>query len=703
MADVSLLFNLLATNNMGGALSDAQAQLESLAATNDEVTASQSAGSATYKAQMAANRTALAEWIAETKELEAAEKEAYGMAASLAKTAAVETEAAGKSATSAFGGFKAVLSGILGAEALSGMQKFFSSTVSLANNAQKVAQQTAAVLASTGNAAGVTATQVGELSDKYGELAGVESLTVQNAMNSLLRSSGVDAALSSNTITADGLTSTLVNMAAAMAKGGATSDSLSTAASALSKALADPYTAAKALTAAGDPLTASQVAQIAAFKKAGDEAGAYKVVLGSLTSATAGAAAANTTPLQQLSVKWEDVKKAIGTDVIPMIQKFASIGVSAFGPIMSGASNFFGFISAHIAIFGSVAGAIGLVVLATKLWAGAERLVALAEALVDALDPYTAIYMAIIAVVAVVIYLMTKFSDFRTVVIDVIQDVMRVMGDLAQFIVNTVVGSVELLLKALGAIPIIGGPFKQAANDVDAFRTTVDNAISAVQNLDVAAGLSDLSGFLQSMTNFGGTAATNVGSGFSAAIPTALAGAAPAVETLAQKVTDALTKFKSGIVQSFGNMGSVISNAMLGPNGSSFLVGNLQQQLNKAKQFATDISTLRKMGLNATSLNELIAAGPDQGADAAHQLATQGVSQIQQVNSLETQFNTLGNQFATTTANDEFGSTAAALKRNQVYLNFDMTGVSTDDFVKALRKAIRVKGGNVQTVLGGAS
>lgn len=620
-----------------------------------------------------------------------------------------ETAAGLDEAKSSFSSFGDVMKGILGSEIVNQIGEFFSSSIEAADSASKVAAQTSTILAATGDAAGLTAAQVATLSDKYGELAGVTGESVQNSLNFILRNQGVQQAIGSNVISANQLTETLTDLAATMSHGGSTADSLTAASTSLSTALANPFNATKALKAAGDTLTLGQTQQLAAFKKAGDSAGAYKLVLGSLQQATAGAAAANTTPLQKLGAQFDDLKIKVGQQLMPIVTTFAN-DLLKLAPVVSNLAGaiktFLGFIGSNIAIFGSVAGGVLLVVGGMKLWKlgiDAVRLAQLALNLVVSANPWV---IAIEAVIAVLIYLMTQFSSVRTVVVDVVQDILRVLGDLAQFIVNTVVGSVEVLLHTLGEIPIIGGPFKTAANDVDAFRKTVDNAISAVQNLDVAAGLTDISSFLKSMTNIGSSGGAAAANGFSDALPAALGAAAPkaaaAVETLAQKVQAALTKFKNGIVQSFGSMGSVISAAVAGPPGSNFLVGNLQQQLNKAKQFVTDISTLRHAGLNATSLNELIAAGPDQGSDAARQLATSGLGSIAQVNSLESQFNTVGNAFATQTAKDEFGSTSGALKRNQVYLNFDMTGVSTDDFVKALRKAIRVKGGNVQTVLGGA-
>lgn len=623
-----------------------------------------------------------------------------------------DTKAGVDEASSSLGGFGDVLKGILGAEAIQGIGDFFSEAVTLADNATKVSQQTAAILASTGDAAGLTATQIQNLSEKYGELAGVESTTVQSAMNNLLRSGGVQQALASGAISADNLTGTLVNMAAAMSKGGSTADSLTGAASALSKALADPYTAAKALTAAGDPLTATQVAQIAAFKKAGDEADAYKLILGSLQQATAGAAAANTTPIQQLGVKFDDLKLKVGQDLIPILEKLANIGLAAFGPMTSAVQTFFNFISQHEAIVAAVAGSIGSIVLAMKLWNVWTVVVQDAWKVLATIVWADPMVLVIGAVVAAIIYLAVKFQGFRDVAIEVVQEILRVFGDLAQFIVNTVVGSVETLLHVLGDIPIIGGPFKTASNDVDNFRTSVDNAISAVQNLSVAAGVADLGGLLSSLE--GGSAPSSLGAGLGGAIgdgiasgiasPSTATKAATAVQNLQTSVQNAIDTFKTGIVNKFSDLGSVISNAMSGPPGSDFLVGNLQSQLAKAQQFVQDIAQLRKMGASNAVISELVSAGPTQGFDAAQQLVGGGAGALATINQTEAQLSTLANNFANTQAAADF-STTSAINQNtgQLQLTLDLSGVSNDALVTAIRTAIRKKGGNVQLVLGSAA
>lgn len=620
---------------------------------------------------------------------------------------AVDDTAAGIAETKAgFEGLNSTLAGI--GEAFAGMElfNFASESISAADQASRVFAQTQAILQGS---VGVTAQQIQDLANKYGELDGVEGSSVQNALNFVLREANVKSALESGAISGDALTQTLLNLSATMAQGGSTSDSLGSASKALASALANPFNATKALKAAGDTLTFSQTQQLAGFKKAGDQADAYKLVLGSLEGATKGAAAANTTPLQQLSAQFDDLKVKVGTALMPAFTQVAQ-ALLAMSPdiikITNDIAGFINFLVAHKNLFGPILASLGLFIGGLKL---VNTAIGLTNGVLKIFGSEMALTMgpwglAIMAIVAVLVVLYLKFDWVRN------------------FVNNIVSGWVNIFNGFKGLMVDLGSAIKTSFGGawqyvVDAYNNSgipaligkVEDFLSFLGSSDASQGMSDLMGGIGTGLESGGQAvidkATSLGGGLAGGLSSGVSSGTPkataAVETLAQKVAAALTKFKSTIVQSFGSLGSVINAAANAPVGSNGLLGNLQASLVKAKQFVTDIATLRKAGLNTTSLNELIAAGPDQGADAARQLATTGLSSVGKINLIETSLNKLGNQFATTTANAEFGSNAN-IKKNQVYLNFDMSGVAMDDFVKGLRKAIRVKGGNVQTVLGGS-
>lgn len=613
-----------------------------------------------------------------------------------------DTAAGLKSARGAFEGFKSVLGGILGAEAIGGVGEFLKSSVAAAEKAQIAFNMTAAAVKSTGAAAGVSATDVKELSDKIALVAGVMPDVVQSAANMVLRFTnirnvGVDKVF-------DETTQAATDMAAALAGGVPTADGITAAALKLGKALQDPAAGLSALSRVGLKFTIDQQAQIKSMEKSGNVIGAQQLMLAAVATKFGGSAAAAATPLQKLSTQFELLKERAGAQILPMFEHLASTLLGLVNPVVHVASAIKDFLGAHWQVLASIAGAIGLVIAGLKLWEFWTNMVKKAWLLLDAVAFGTPWMLIIGGIIAIVIYLMTKFGAVRNVVADVVQFCMRVLGDMAQFIVNAVVGSVETLLHVLGSIPIIGGPFRQASAYVDSFRVTVDNAISAVQNLNAAAGISDIGNFLHSAFSGGGGGGYSGGGGVAGGIAPSIAGASPkavkAVQNLATNVQKALLDFRSKIVQSVTGLGSVIANNLAGPSGSFTIGASLNAQLAKAKAFVADITALRARGLNTTSLNELIAAGPDKGFDAAQALMSATKAEIAGVNTTETQLNALGNKFATAQMQAEFGN-KKAVAANKVQLSIDLTGVSNDALVQALRKAIRTKGGNVQTVLGG--
>ncbi|MEO8549308.1 MAG: hypothetical protein ABI678_05030 [Kofleriaceae bacterium] len=103
--------------------------------------------------------------------------------------------------------------------------------------------------------------------------------------------------------------------------------SVESAASLLAKALADPAKAAGKLARAGVILTAQQQKQIKVMVKAGDAAGAQKLLLDELSKATSGAAAASVgkygDALNVLKDAGEDARKALAEGFLPVIEKIA--------------------------------------------------------------------------------------------------------------------------------------------------------------------------------------------------------------------------------------------------------------------------------------------------------------------------------------------------------------------------------------------
>jgi hypothetical protein len=113
------------------------------------------------------------------------------------------------------------------------------------------------------------------------------------------------------------------------------------------------------------------------------------------------------------------------------------------------------------------------------------------------------------------------------------------------------------------------------------------------------------------------------------------------------------------------------------------IVGNARKMVDKAKKFGAEIVNLSKMGLNPTLLNQVIAAGPEQGMKLAQQLQASDVADL---NSL---YNQLG---------DTAMATGGQVAQNQVSYTIQVNGGIGDkntigkSIVEAIRAYERTSG-----------
>lgn len=177
---------------------------------------------------------------------------------------------------------------------------------------QKVMAQTSAVIKSTGGAAHISASQVGELSDHMAQLTGISDDQVQSMVNVLLTFTNLKGNIPQ-------VTQTVLDVATAM------HEDLQSAAVQVGKALNDPATGMTALQRIGVTFTQSQKDAAAQMEKTGNMAGAQAIVLKELTKEFGGSAkaAGETLPgqLARLNVSFDQAKEKIALAVIPTIQK----------------------------------------------------------------------------------------------------------------------------------------------------------------------------------------------------------------------------------------------------------------------------------------------------------------------------------------------------------------------------------------------
>lgn len=202
-------------------------------------------------------------------------------------------------------------------------------------NAQ-IQAQTAAVIKSTGEAAGVSAQHVADYASSLSDAAGKSLFgddQIQQSTNLLLTFTNIKGA------SLDAATAISVDMAQAL--GGAPKD----AAIQLGKALNDPIKGITALTRVGVTFSDEQKAQIQAMQEAGDMAGAQAVILAELNKEFGGsaqAAADATGGWSEFNGRMGEAKETLGAAVLPLLNMLAGVLNDTVLPIVESAAATFG-------------------------------------------------------------------------------------------------------------------------------------------------------------------------------------------------------------------------------------------------------------------------------------------------------------------------------------------------------------------------
>lgn len=196
------------------------------------------------------------------------------------------------------------------------LTKFLGDSVAEAQEAQAGQAQLAAVLKSTGGAAGVTADMVNNLASSLQKTTKFADDEVLAGENMLLTFTNIGKDVFPAT------TQAMVDLSQAMGQ------DMKTSAIQLGKALNDPTKGVTALTRVGVTFTDQQKKQIEAMQKAGNVAGAQRIILKELATEFGGsAAAAGKTAAGQMEIfnhALSDIKETVGNAVLPLMARFAS-------------------------------------------------------------------------------------------------------------------------------------------------------------------------------------------------------------------------------------------------------------------------------------------------------------------------------------------------------------------------------------------
>lgn len=244
------------------------------------------------------------------------------------------------------GGMKKVTGLIGGAFAGIAVTQVFKGFLDEGREAQKVGRQTAAVIKSTGGAAGLSAKGFENLAGKLSKYAAIDDEVIQGGENILatftrIRAGGPDKVFERASMAA-------LDMAASMGHGEVTADNLQAANLRLGKALNDPLKGMSALTKVGVTFSKQQREQIANFVEAGDTAKAQGVILDEVAREFGGSAGAAATGWDKFKVSLGNFQEFVGSalvpvidragtflaDLVPQLEAFATSVAKKFGPAL---------------------------------------------------------------------------------------------------------------------------------------------------------------------------------------------------------------------------------------------------------------------------------------------------------------------------------------------------------------------------------
>lgn len=187
---------------------------------------------------------------------------------------------------------------------------------------QQLNAQTAAGIKSTGGAANVTAKHIRDLASQYQRLDGIQDESVQQSENVLLAFTHIRNEAGKGNRVFDLTTQAVANVAARMGT------DMPTAAAQLGRAINNPIQGISTLRSLNVQLSNSQVEQIKVMTAQGDRLGAQKIILGQLTRAFGGSAAAagKTLPaaLSRLQDSWEDSRNKLVKRLMPAATSFTN-------------------------------------------------------------------------------------------------------------------------------------------------------------------------------------------------------------------------------------------------------------------------------------------------------------------------------------------------------------------------------------------
>lgn len=224
-----------------------------------------------------------------------------------------DTKRYGRQTQGVFGSTAKAVAGLAGAYiGTQGLITVVSGAIREQQESIKVNRQTAAVLKSTGGAAGITAKQIQTLSQRLSEQTAIDDEAIQSAQNLLLTFTAIGKDIFPQT------TQAILDLSVA------TGQNLNRSAIQVGKALQDPIRGITALRRVGVNFSTDQQEVIKRLVETGKTAQAQKMILKELAVEFGGSAKAQATPLDRLRVTYNNLLETLGGYLVPILNDAAN-------------------------------------------------------------------------------------------------------------------------------------------------------------------------------------------------------------------------------------------------------------------------------------------------------------------------------------------------------------------------------------------
>jgi hypothetical protein len=394
---------------------------------------------------------------------------------------------------------KTLMAGVFGGSLLT--QGFNTLTTTMkgaiqdAQQYEKVLKDTQAVIATTGNVAGISVDGVKELASALEAYGVADENAIIKSQNLIATFTNVRNVVGEGNDIFNQATKAALDMSARFG-GDVTSSAVR-----LGKALNDPIKGVMALSKMGVQFTQAQKDQIKAMVQAGDVMGAQKLVLAELTIQTGGAAKAAGDTFAGAVTRAKDKVQDWARDLITSLQPALLKLGKAIGDVINK------YIKPLISFIGknkeAIIGFVATILIAVTAWKTYTTAVKVATAIqglfnkVAAMNPTTLIIIAVVAAIALLVAGFIKawntFEGFRKTVIKGLQLVINAIG--------YVIGGIGTMLNLITKIPGIGEKFKgiakavnESANDVRKFGDNLDKLANKKISMPSLPKVKDITG-----------------------------------------------------------------------------------------------------------------------------------------------------------------------------------------------------------------